>query len=85
MSGYNQDDNHVIIKALKRKGWVIFEITYATLTADNGICGGWWIDCYATYETEHYKSHRAIHGKWLGQTIKVALCNIKDLNFPINL
>ena len=41
-------------------------------------------DTNITFETEHYNSHRAIHGKYLGRTRKDALWTIKQDDFPIN-
>ena len=40
------------------------------VTEKNGIHGGWWIDCAVAYETEHYEKHRAIHNKYLGNTLR---------------
>lgn len=48
---YTHNDNHPIIKSLKRKGWVLFDVTASKVNDTNGIYGGWWIDCAVAYDT----------------------------------
>lgn len=82
---YSNDDKHPIITALKQKGWVLFDVTFARATEKNGIHGGWWVDCSSSFGTEHYISHKQIDKKWLGMTLKDSLKNIKSDKFPQNL
>lgn len=79
---YSQDDKHIIVNALKKKGWKVFDIMYANKS--NGVHSGWRIECSPTFSTEYYESHKAIDGKWLGLTIREAMETIKSDNFPTN-
>ena len=81
---YTQDDNHPLVKLLKTKGWVIFDVTSARATERNGICAGWWIDCYQAFGTKHQETHRVINKRFLGITLKDALLEVKNDNFPTN-
>jgi len=81
---YTHVDRHPIVTALKKKGWVLFDVTAARTTEANGISGGWWIDCAVSFGTEHYKTHRIINGKWLGATLKDALKEVNSDKFPSN-
>lgn len=82
---YTHEDKHPIVSALKKKGWILFDVTAARVTEANGICGGWWIDCAVAYGTEHYETHKTINGKWLGITLKDALKEVKSDRFPSNV
>lgn len=81
---YSNNDNHPIIRSLKDKGWVVFEVTYARPSYKNGISGGWWIDCAVAYETNHRDSHKLINDKFLGTTLKSSLALVKSNKFPEN-
>jgi hypothetical protein len=78
---YTYEDNHPIIKAIKKRGWVLFMVTKNKIS--DGITGGVWIDCCDAYDTEHYESHKKIHGLYLGNTLKDALKEVKSDRFPI--
>ena len=82
---YTHEDKHPIIIALKRKGWVIFDVTAARVTEENGIYGGWWIDCAVAYDTEHFETHKVISGKYLGNTLRDSLSEVKSERFPQNI
>jgi len=82
---YTYEDNHKIIKALKKKGWVLFEVYGNRVTEENGINGGWWIDCAVAYETIHYETHKVINHKYLGDTLRDALNEVKSDIFPSNI
>ncbi len=82
---YTHEDKHPIVSALKKKGWILFDVTVVRATEANGICGGWWIDCAVAYGTEHYETHKIINGKWLGITLKDALKKVKSDEFPLNV
>ena len=79
---YTHEDKHPIITALKKKGWVLFDV-YANKLSD-GIHGGVWIDCAPAYGTEHYESHKIINHKYIGNTLKDALKEVKSDRFPKN-
>lgn len=38
---YTHEDKHPIVSALKKKGWILFDVTASRVTKANGICGGW--------------------------------------------
>ena len=82
---YLSEDKHPIINAIKEKGWIVFEVYGNRTTEKNGLSGGWWIDTNVTFETDHYTSHRIIHNKYLGGTLKDALKEVKGDNFPTNV
>lgn len=82
---YTHEDKHPIVSALKKKGWVLFDITRARATEVNGINGGWWIDCSPTFGTEHYETHKIVNDRWLGITLKDALNEVKSDKFPSNI
>jgi hypothetical protein len=73
---YTSTNNHRIVKALKRKGFVLFDIYYAKPSISSGIYSGWIVDCSITFNTEHYETHKVIDGMYLGRTIKESLKNI---------
>lgn len=79
---YTHEDKHPIISALKKKGWVLFDV-YANKLSD-GIHGGVWIDCAPAYGTEHWESHSVINHKYLGGTLKDSLKEVKSDRFPEN-
>jgi hypothetical protein len=81
---YTYEDKHPIISAIKKKGWVLFEVYSARVTEKNGICGGWWIDCAVAYDTEHYETHKKINRKYLGNTLRDSLKEVKSDRFPSN-
>lgn len=76
---YDNNDNHVIVKALKNKGFNLFNIMYARPSFTNGINSGWWVDIAPTYGTEYYESHKEIKDKYLGRNIKEVMKNIKNI------
>jgi hypothetical protein len=82
---YTYEDKHPIVSALKKKGWVLFDVYGNRVTEKNGINGGWWIDCATAHETEHYDTHKAIHGKYLGNTLRDSLRELKSDKFPSNI
>ena len=79
---YTHEDKHPIVKVLKKKGWVLFDVTAARVTGENGMYGGWWIDCAVAYGTEHYESHKTIHALYLGDTLRDSLKNVRSNKFP---
>lgn len=80
---YTHEDNHKIIKAIKKKGWVLFEVYANRVTEANGIHGGWWVDCAVAYNTEHYESHKKINHIYLGNTLKDSMLFVKE-ELPTN-
>ena len=80
---YTHEDKHPIVNALKKKGWVLFMVTRNKLS--DGITGGVWIDCCDAYGTKHYNSHQKIHDKYLGDTLKEAIKEVKSDKFPSNV
>jgi len=79
---YTYEDKHPIITALKKKGWIVFDVTANKIS--DGITGGVWIDCCQAYNTEYRESHKKIHRLYLGDTLKDAIIEVKSDNFPIN-
>jgi len=82
---YTHEDKHPIVTALKKKGWVLFDVTAARATGNNGICGGWWIECAVAFGTEHYETHKKINRKWLGIKLKDALEEVRSDAFASNI
>jgi hypothetical protein len=82
---YSHEDNHILVKALKKKGWVIFDIMFAYPSQRNGKDSGWQVECATSYDTIYYQSHRVINGIYLGRTIKVSLDTIRSDDFPSNI
>ena len=78
---YNNEDDHITVKILKKKGWKIFEIYFSRHKSEYG---GWWIDTAIAFNTKYSKSHKAIHGKFLGVTLKEALYTLRHHTFPKN-
>lgn len=79
---YDNNSNHPTVKMLKRKGWVLFDVTSSRIKNEYG---GWWIDTAVAYNTDHMESHKAINGKFLGMTLKEALYTLRRDDFPVNI
>jgi len=77
---YTQDDNHPVVKAIKKKGWKIFMVTSSRIKNEYS---GWWIDTCDAYDTEYRESHKAIDSTYLGETRKDALYTINHNDFPV--
>jgi hypothetical protein len=82
---YTYEDNHSIIDAIKKKGWVIFEVYGNRVTKNSDIYDGWWIDCAVAYGTKHFKTHKEINNKYLGNTLKDSLKTVNSEKFPFNV
>lgn len=78
---YDYKDNHPIIKAIKSKGWAIFEV-YSSKS--KGECAGWRIDASIAHSTKHEETHRKINGLFLGFTLNDSLKNVFSDKFPSN-
>lgn len=78
---YDYTDKHILVNALKRKGWVLFEL-YSSQKEDK--YKGWFIDTAISFNTEHYETHKKINGKFLGTNLKGAMFCVRRNDFPIN-
>lgn len=70
----DEKDNHPVVKALLRKGWIIFEIHHSKFRNGHN---GWWIDA-----TQSPEDHKILNGKFLGVTKKDAILTIQNDKFP---
>lgn len=76
---YDSNDNHIIVKALKDKGFDLFNVMYARPSFINGINSGWWVDIAPAYGTDFYEINKEINNKYLGINLKEAMKNIKNI------
>jgi hypothetical protein len=81
---YDNNDNHITVKLLKKKGWILFEVYSSRCSEANGESGGWWIETSVAHDTEHAESHRKIQSLFLGCTLKGAISTLKSDKVPYN-
>lgn len=82
---YSHEDNHKLVKEIKNKGWDLFEVYGNRVTSQNGIHGGYWLDCSVSFETDQWEDNKVINGLYLGDTMKDAIKHVKSDKFPVKI